>query len=478
MLGGSGLALKLAVNARSLLLAAATASASGCVYFNSVYNANELFNRGKREIEAGNEAAGRATLNQSIQKAARVVEKNPDSKWADDSQRLIAAARVLLEDWVEAAEASRKLMGMISSRKDSAEAGGYLGMAEARLGDHALADSLIGSALEYERNTRRRAALHYSRGLARAGLGRLDVAEGDFREASRLEADWLDPRLERARLLVVLGRDQEAAFELSKSFQSRIPASEEESVYQTMEYLAAADAEAARVALVGIEEAQLSRQFRARLVRLRGDMNREVGREELAEQDYRLTVEVASESRAAVEASLQLAGMKLQETETLDDLDVPFEILRETRTLPFGSRIGRVGQMIERIRRLEFYVERGNVGYIAAAEVAREELGAPRLAQTLYLEYVDQQADGLWAPKAIMAFLELGKVDPPQAEELRQRLFDDYRSSAYVQAVLGDGEVEGFTYEQLEDGLRRQLQRLRIQADQVLKDPRRAATRQ
>ncbi len=51
---------------------------------------------------------------------------------------------------------------------------------------------------------------------------------------------------------------------------------------------------------------------------------------------------------------------------------------------------------------------------------------------------------------------------------------EDYRDSAYVQALIGgEGKTE-FSYEELEQGLRRQLQRLQALADQEARTQRRA----
>ncbi len=53
---------------------------------------------------------------------------------------------------------------------------------------------------------------------------------------------------------------------------------------------------------------------------------------------------------------------------------------------------------------------------------------------------------------------------------------EDHRNSAYVQALIGgEAEVE-FTYEELEQGLRRQLQRLKALADQEVRNRRRAVS--
>ncbi len=487
MVSGSGLPPGLALKAHIFLVAAAAASATGCVYFNSVYNANALFERGRREIEHGNEAAGRATLDESIEKAERVVENKPNSRWADDAQRLIAYARVLREEWPEAAEASVKLLEMVHSARDSAEAAGFLGMAEVRLGNSAQADSLLTAALEEDWNERLHASLFYSRGLARIGLGQLSSADDDFRASSAIDREWVAPRLARARELVMAGRYQEAGFELTQVFKLTLERDEEDELYQAVQHVAAADPEVGRVALLKVEVAGLSVGMTARFVKLRGDLDVDVGRIVDAERDYRLAAEIAPQSRTAVDAYLALVDLKLARAITLADLEDAYAVLRDARQLNFGTRVATVAELIELIRRLEYFVERGKVGYLAAAEVAWEDLESLGLARHLYLTYVEEQPDGLWAPKALLAALDLMDLDSsgtngtssmePPAEELRRQLLENYWSSAYVQALVGEAKAEGFTYEELEQGLRQQLNSLRIQADRVLSDPRRASNR-
>jgi hypothetical protein len=132
--------------------------------------------------------------------------------------------------------------------------------------------------------------------------------------------------------------------------------------------------------------------------------------------------------------------------------------------------------------RVEFFLSSGGLGYILAAETARDELGAPRLARNLFLSYAETSPAAVWAPKAILAALDLTNLIPealnesgsgPNAEQLRQRLLDDYRDSPYVQAFFGE-DTGRFSFEELEQGLRRQLERLDRLADQEVRNRRSA----
>ena len=453
------------------------ALAAGCVYFNALYNANRLFDQGRREMAAGSTARGRSTLEQAIEKAERILQGHPESRWADDALRLIAEARILREEWPEAAEASRRLMSISTSARDSARVAGYLGTAEFRLGNLAEADSLLTLALADERDEGKGATVLLDRAQARHELGRVEGADADYRAAAQLRPDWIDPHLGRARLLVENGRGPEGAFDLATAMRMVTPGHEEAGVMETAEYVAETSPEAGLAAFNEVELSGLSRVNKAILITLRGDLRRARSQYPEARADYELAIDIAGNNGAGVAPHLALAQMDLRELSRIDELAAVRTRLDEASLLPPGPGAIEVRQLLESMKRVEYWVGLGDLGYVAAAEVARDELGALRLARHLFLEYARVQPDGLWAPKAILAALDLtsvdsvrqddGPPDEPSDEELRQRLIDDYGDSAYVQIFLGGSGGE-FTYEELEAGLRRQLQRLDALADAEL----------
>ncbi len=137
-----------------------------------------------------------------------------------------------------------------------------------------------------------------------------------------------------------------------------------------------------------------------------------------------------------------------------------------------------------------FWVEHGNLGYLLAAEAARDELGATALARKLFVRYADEQSSAPWAPKALLAAIALGDPESPgppgsdgegargpDTEELRRRLREQYPDSPYLGAVTSDRPEGRFTYEELEKGLKRQLERLRELAGERLRERRSGRSR-
>jgi len=492
MVGGSGIRTALADSDSTPLrapfkilvfLTALTAS-TGCVYFNSLYNANKIFNQGVKEIEQGRDTNGRMFLDESIEKAERIVEDKPNSRWADDALRLIVRARILREEWPQAAEASAQLVGYAKSYKDSVEAFGYLGAAEANLGRPARADSLLTAALSEEKNDKRRAALLAYRGQARTELGDFEGADADLGEVSRLRPKWVPPRMQHVRLLADNGRGAAAASEYATLLTLEFTDLQERRVMDLADYLGERDPRAGIDGLADVTSSTLLPNNQARLVKLRGDLWIEVGDGEAGRADYQLTDSLYPGTRAAAEAQLALVKLDLVRASTIEDFDTLKAMLDRVMSQPSGRRITEARDLNDQFIRMEYWLTAGGPGYLLAAETARDELAVPLLARHMLLAYVDAEPEALWAPKAILAATDITGLDSagaqagsadPTNEELRRRLLEDYRDSAYVRALAGE-EGGQFTFEELEQSLKQQLDRLNSLANQEVRDRNSAAT--
>jgi len=95
---------------------------------------------------------------------------------------------------------------------------------------------------------------------------------------------------------------------------------------------------------------------------------------------------------------------------------------------------GEAQQILRSLKMLDVLVDRAPQGepiaLFAAAELARDQLGAPVLARRLFLAYVDLVPGAPWAPKAIMAAATLA---PPAGRDSLQARLARYTSSVYVQ---------------------------------------------
>jgi tetratricopeptide (TPR) repeat protein len=452
-----------------VLLSVTLAVGAACIYFNTYYNADKLFNEGRRDIEEGRESSGLSALAASIEKAEKVVIDNPDSRWADDAWRLIVRARLLREEWEEALEAGRNLERYAATGPDSAEVAGYLGMAQLHLGDPAAADTLLSRALTAEQDDAKRAELLHSRGLARSRLGHLEAADADLLLVTGMRPDWVEPRIDRLSLLVDAGRTAEAADELASILRLGLTEAEERAMLATVRDVAETSPETILAGLAAVESSSLKRENLALLLNLRAELRAARAEFEPARLDYELASRTAPGSRAGVDAGLTAARLRASGAADLREIQAAREELERISQQPAGRRAD-VMRLRDNLYRVEFWVRLEGLGYVAAAELARDELQAPALARSLFLRYAESEPESIWAPKAILAALELGGLNsgpPPDSAhaatseaDWRRRLREDYRDSPYVVAVLGERPSDGFTYEELEQQLRSQLDRL------------------
>ncbi len=118
-----------------------------------------------------------------------------------------------------------------------------------------------------------------------------------------------------------------------------------------------------------------------------------------------------------------------------------------------------MADLVEAVDELEVFTDLGGadpLGWFAAAEVARDRLGAEYLARGLFLAYADGAPEQPWAPKALLAALEVSPSEGDRAW-LRGRL-ETHARSPYVLAANG-GPGAGF--EALEEELLVRLRQLR-----------------
>jgi hypothetical protein len=155
---------------------------------------------------------------------------------------------------------------------------------------------------------------------------------------------------------------------------------------------------------------------------------------------------------SVADARLLLARWTLEDARDLGEAQAVITVLVPSRSDT------RVDDLVEAVDALDRYAGIGvddALGWFAAAEVARDRLGAPVLARGLFLAYADTDPDDPWAPKALLAALATARGEEDRSW-LRGRL-EAHRDSPYVQAARGR-PVAGL--EDLEEELRVRLSEL------------------
>ncbi|MFQ5746743.1 MAG: tetratricopeptide repeat protein [Gemmatimonadota bacterium] len=427
---------------------AALLVASGCVYFNTMYNAREEFGRA-RQLHREGDPSARVALDSVIAKSERVMLRHPDSKYADDAALLKARSEIMLERWAAAFESARAAVRLAGDPGVRATALGLQGTAAYSLRRYAPADSLLTLALAADLDPDDAASFRFARGRTRLALGRPEEAAADLREASQEEETSAEARLDLAVALAAIGAYDESVSLTKVLLQSSRAGDLNEAERTHVDSLIARVPEAMETALTEIaaDESQLPAR-RALFLLLRGLARERSGDGPGSIEDFDTASRLAIATRAGGEAAYHAAHGRLEAASTPDSV-------RETLgSLLLAERVGpqtirpsarRMREAVQRFSNLMgAWESRGDAAaeaLIRAAEVAATDLEANRVARDLYVRYVASSSDSPWLAKAIIGALSLGAADSgTSADEaaLRSRLRAIPATDPYRSALRGD----------------------------------------
>jgi tetratricopeptide (TPR) repeat protein len=433
---------------RSLALALALApalAATGCGYFNAMYNAQRRFGDARSlERHGDRTGAARAYLD-AIDRAATSYRGHPNGKWADDALLLIGRSRFALGEYEASRAAFRTLLGMQPEPQMAATARAYIGAATVALGEPADAVAMLDDALAARLDDRDAVALaHLWRARARFDLGDAAAAWADLDAAASVGgAVGTDARLEMAGRAAAAGDTARVRQSAERLFADAAAAHTSDSL--AIVVAAAADVSGAAWAASLLHD--VGRVWPA--------ASREM--HELAR--IRFTAE-AGDTAAAVDDALRLAGrasavnanrartvaarLALAGTDDVARLDAVRAMLLPAIADPEAR------DLVHFVRAVEVLLARATndgepLALFVAAEIAREELNSPGLAYRFFLAYADAVPDALWAPKALLAAADL---DPVAIRDVAAR-FSSRSDNVYVRAVNGEADPEAYRVAEL-----------------------------
>ncbi|MEN8145447.1 MAG: tetratricopeptide repeat protein [Gemmatimonadota bacterium] len=433
-----------------LLLTAGLAAglSSGCVYYNAMYNANAEYAKAREQSAANSTASARVSYDSVIAKTSRILANHPDSKWADDAALLKSRSELARELWPAAAASADRAR---TTAGDSAlwhAAAGLAGVARGRLQEYAAADSLLSAALNGDLESEDRAYFLYSRGQARLALGRPAEAAADLRSAVSAVALSADAGLDLSRALVGTGDYAEAAGIIAEVLATDpAPAANAplRAQVDTLTRLAPRDVSSALAAK--LESPTLTGARRSLHLLLRGNASSTAGDEAAALSQYEASIEAAPRTQAGAEAAYHVARLRTRNAATAGEISEQLGNLQTAQALG-GPKIRQpalalsesVGLFDDLIGAHSSRGSGAAEALLRAAEVASEQIGARRVARSLYEQYVQETPPPAWRSKAILAALTL-----PEAEgaaeagsltnaQLRQLLSGLPQDDPYVRA--------------------------------------------
>jgi tetratricopeptide (TPR) repeat protein len=422
----------------------AAALLAGCVYYNGMYNANRLAKSARKAEQEGRTFEANNLWGQVATKAESVVVRHPRSKYAGEAAILRGLALARLGQCDQAmAPLSRIAVAQLSSDL-SEDAWLATGRCHLMLGNVSAADAAFAQVLDSKNSVRRREArfqrartLRYS-GNYEAALSALEGVEG--------------PKAIPERLLALAGA-------------GRVP-----------EAMALADSLVARgdttqpwdslIVTLGRQDPVKASSLVDRLRRLPG-RSAEMRARWLVEDGVRMVqsdtaraaarfreaARIGGSGEAAGSASLQLVRLELRTLTQPQDLS---PVIRTLRGLAARNEIVATDLTQLSLTAAGVFAAadsiapaapQGDLRLFLAAEVARDSLLAPRLAEGMFLRIMSEWPDSPYAPKAILAAQQL---NPAWADSARTLLEGRYIDSPYLAITRGE---EAAAYQQLEDSL-------------------------
>ncbi len=130
-----------------ILMAAALSISSGCVYFNTFYNARKAFNEAesarKESLSKGRETVQRNKYDVAVEKSLKVIEEYPNSSWYDDALFVLGVSYYYTNQELKSERRLRELLANYPDSKFADDATIYLAKAKLKQGDEAAATGLF-----------------------------------------------------------------------------------------------------------------------------------------------------------------------------------------------------------------------------------------------------------------------------------------------------------------------------------------------
>ncbi|MDA0329730.1 MAG: hypothetical protein O2958_12075 [Gemmatimonadetes bacterium] len=425
---------------------------SGCSYHNVVHNAAGLYAEAEAHRRAGRDSVAHVQYSLVIEKTGQAFRARPDSEWAGEALFLLARSRLRVGDLRAADAALSEARHRTQHPALRAEILVYQAIVQFEAGDRNGALERANEALEGPIKGEALAEAHLLRGRLLLGRRLTDQGWWDLDRASeayeplRVEAD-----LDRLRFGVRHDDRSRARWALEGLLAHAEAGPRTDTIVALVGQATArwGASEAARL-LAGADSSTWDRTARGRIALERARLL-DLGGDTIAAAAQAWSI-ARGLGQSAAEARLLISSWRLTRSRDLREAFAVRAIL-----LPAGGD-PRVAQTLESIELLEHFTTVGlneALGWFAAAEVARDQLGAVHLARGFFLAYADGAPADPWAPKALLAALEVSSAEGDRSW-LRGRL-EAHARSPYVLAAFG-GPAAGF--EELEEELDVRLREL------------------
>jgi hypothetical protein len=420
-------------------------SGNGCAYYNAMWSAEKFAKEARRLEERGREPEARAQWALAAMKAESVMTRHPRSRWADDALVLRGEGLARAGTCDAAAAPIADALASVSDAPLRERAGLAAAQCALTTGKPAAAERALGEALA-SNDDRRRSRAEYLAGRVAASRLDYDAAVAHFRrsrEPGALPA--------RARAHLAAGRPEDAGAVLDTLAAGRFNAADWTDLLKELATSGAADAASGALDRM-LARARVPAKDAAQLLIDDGDRRLAGGDQGGAATRYRQAAAAAPAGDDGVARVREQGILAARATSRSDLRPIVAEVTRVARAGEGGggSGVGEARRLLELLARVVSTPETPGAAF-RFAELARDSLGAPRLAGRLLLDLAAADTASLYAPKALVAALALL---PDRRDSIVGVLDRAYASSPYTRALRGEASP---AYAAAEDSLAREL---------------------
>jgi tetratricopeptide (TPR) repeat protein len=422
---------------------------SGCAHYNTLYNSERLYQEAEGLRVEGNDSTAEQRYRDVVRKTADAYRSGRTGDRSARTLFLLGRAQLRIGQPREARGALAQAASLMSEPGLRPQILVYQALASARIGEEAAARTLLEEAFAAGLTGRPLGEAHLLRGRLRLSKGNTDDGWDDLDQAAGADPGVaVEAGVERLGWSIRYGDLSRARYALERLLLMGEAGERLDTISVLTSSAAAQWSPSVAATLLGdVDSAPWDPAARSRLGLQQAKLLHLAGDTAAAEaQAWRVA---RGRGQAVAQARILLSTWRLDRTRDLNEAQAVVPIL-----LPAGDDPSVV-ELLEAVEALHRYSDVGldqPLGWFAAAEVARDRLGAPILARGLFLAYADTDPSDAWAPKALLAALNVS-VDREDQTWLRGRL-EAHRNSPYVQAARGES-ASGF--EALEEELRVRL---------------------
>jgi hypothetical protein len=418
---------------------------AACSYHNVIYNAERLYEDAEAQRRLGRHDLARSGYLDVVRKTGDALRARPGSDWHPEALHLLGRAKLRLGELSAARAALEQVVAESLDQRTRDEALVCLAAIQAELGDSPTAMRLVNRALEGALGDGARAEAHLLRGRLMLERAYADHGWWDLDRAIEMDGRIrIEAGLERLRWGIAHDDHERGRRAIDGLLAHAEAAARADTIADLV--LTARDhwgPAAAADLLAAVDEAKWDRAARGALALERARLLDEAGDTTSARAQAARVA--AGLDDAAAEARLVLADWRVRRARDLAEVYAVRSLLLPAAADP------EVALRLTALDELEAFASLGldePLGWFAAAEVARDRLGADYVARGLFLAYADAAPTEPWTSKALLAALQ---ISPEEGDRqwLRGRL-EAHANSPYVLAAHG-GSAAGF--EALEEEL-------------------------